>query len=40
VPAKLMVGAVESWWISERADMVRALAAGGADAIVARAGLA
>jgi Ser/Thr protein kinase RdoA (MazF antagonist) len=37
VPAKLMLAAVADWWITERADMLRSLAKGGAAEIVAAA---
>lgn len=39
VPAKLMVGAVEPWWITDRAPLLAALADGAAGELLARAGL-
>ncbi len=39
VVAKLMVGAVEGWWITDRVDMFKDLKNSGAQAIVREAGL-
>ncbi|MBM4318462.1 MAG: hypothetical protein FJ125_00520, partial [Deltaproteobacteria bacterium] len=40
VPAKLMVGAVEGWWITDRVKMLAELVDGAAEEIVRLAGLA